>query len=173
MLALPMTSLPMSNDNQMKYSDISTSSVKSQTTWSGVVELTGSYTINISDELVIAPCTLVKLPNTARIFVEGRLSIEGDLTCPVIIDQDGTGLHYGIQFNQSSFGRGSIIDNLSIDNSMYGVTIYGSNPVLNNITITNPSRVGIDLFSGANPIISDLIVDQSEEDSLTVIGGME
>ena len=82
----------MSNDNQMKYSDISTSSVKSQTTWSGVVELTDSYTINISDELVIAPCTLVKLPNTARIFVEGRLSIEGDLTCPVIIDQDGSGL---------------------------------------------------------------------------------
>ena len=104
---------------------------------------------------------LVKLPNTARIFVEGRLSIEGDLTCPVIIDQDGSGLHYGIQFNQSSFGRGSIIDNLSIDNSMYGITIYGSNPVLNNITINNPSRVGIDLFSGANPIISDLIVDQS------------
>ena len=161
MLALPMTSLPMSNDNQMKYGDISTSSAKSQTTWSGVVELTGSYTINISDELVIAPCTLVKLPNTARIFVEGRLSIEGDLTCPVIVDQDGSGLHYGIQFNQSSFGRGSIIDNLSIDNSMYGVTIYGSNPVLNNITINNPSRVGIDLFSGANPIISDLIVDQS------------
>ena len=114
MLALPLTSLPISNDIQIKSSNISTSSVKSQTTWSGVVELTGSYTVDISDELVIAPCTLVKLPNTARIFVEGRLSIEGDLTCPVIIDQDGSGLHYGIQFNQSSFGRGSIIDNLSL-----------------------------------------------------------
>ena len=156
-----MSSIPMNQDIEMNSDDVFTTSMKSQTTWSGVVELTESYTIDISDELIIAPCTLVKLPSAERIFVEGRLSIEGDLTCPVIIDQDNTGLHYGIQFNQSSYGRGSVIDNLSIDNSMYGVTVYGSNPVLNNVTINNPSRVGIDLFSGANPIISDLTVDQS------------
>ena len=41
------------------------------------------------------------------------------------------------------------------------MTVYGSNPVLNNVTINNPSRVGIDLFSNANPTISDLMVDQS------------
>ena len=72
-----------------------------------------------------------------------------------------TGLHYGIQFNQSSYGRGSIIDNLSIVNSMYGVTIYGSNPALNNVTVVNPSRVAVDLFSSANPTIRDLVVDQA------------
>ena len=161
MLTMSMTYIPLNYDLEMNSDDVFTTSAKSQTTWSGVVELTESYTIDISDELIIAPCTLVKVPSAARIFVEGRLSINGDLTCPVIIDQVNTGLHYGIQFNQSSYGRGSVIDNLSIDNSMYGVTVYASNPVLNNITINNPSRVGIDLFSGANPIISDLTVDQS------------
>ena len=161
MLTMPLATFPVNHDVDLSTDDISTTTAKSQTTWSGVVELTESYTIAITDELIIAPCTLVKVPNSARIFVDGRLSIEGDSTCPVVIDQAGTGLHYGIQFNQSSYGRGSIINNLSIDNSMYGVTVYGSNPVLNNVTINNPSRVGIDLFSNANPTISDLMVDQS------------
>ena len=160
-VTVPMTTMPTNHDSSIVSGDISNAIVKSQTTWSGVVELTESYTIDVSDELIIAPCTLVKLSSASRIFVEGRLSIEGDLACPVIVDQVNSGLHYGIQFNQSSFGRGSTVENLSIENSMYGVTIYGSNPSLNNVTINNPSRVGIDLFSGANPIIRDLTVDQS------------
>ena len=85
MLTLPMSSIPMNQDIEMNSDDVFTTSVKSQTTWSGVVELTESYTINVSDELIIAPCTLVKLPSAERIFVEGRLSIEGDSTCPVKI----------------------------------------------------------------------------------------
>ena len=44
---------------------------------------------------------------------------------------------------------------------MYGITIYGSNPILNNVSIINPSRVGVDLFSSANPTINDLLVDQA------------
>jgi len=160
-VTVPMTNMTTNHDSSFVTDDISNATVKSQTTWSGVVELTESYTIDVSDELIIAPCTLVKLSSASRIFVEGRLSIEGDLACPVIVDQVNSGLHYGIQFNQSSFGRGSTVENLSIENSMYGVTIYGSNPSLNNVTINNPSRVGIDLFSGANPIIRDLTVDQS------------
>ena len=161
MLTMPLATLPMNRDIDLTSVDIFATTTKSQTTWSGVVELTESYTIAVTDELIIAPCTLVKVPNSARIFVDGRLSIEGDSACPVVIDQVSSGLHYGIQFNQSSYGRGSVIDNLSIDNSMYGVTVYGSNPVLNNVTINNPSRVGIDLFSNANPTINDLMVDQS------------
>ncbi|MEC7179296.1 MAG: hypothetical protein VXW28_08375, partial [Candidatus Thermoplasmatota archaeon] len=82
-------------------------------------------------------------------------------SCRVTLDRESNGLHYGIQFNQSSYGRGSVIDNLSIENSMYGITIYGSNPILNNVTVVNPSRVGVDLFSSANPTIRDLLVDQS------------
>ena len=141
MLTMPLATFPVNHDIDLSSDDISSTTARSQTTWSGVVELTESYTIAVTDELIIAPCTLVKVPNSARIFVDGRLSIEGDSTCPVVIDQAGTGLHYGIQFNQSSYGRGSIINNLSIDNSMYGVTVYGSNPVLNNVCLlyTSPS----------------------------------
>ena len=104
---------------------------------------------------------MVKLANNARLFVDGRILVQGDSSCAVTLETINTGLHYGIQFNQSSYGRGSIIDNLSIVNSMYGVTIYGSNPVLNNVTVVNPSRVAVDLFSSANPIIRDLVVDQA------------
>ena len=34
-------------------------------------------------------------------------------------------------------------------------------PILNNASIINPSRVGVDLFSSANPTINDLLVDQA------------
>ncbi|MDG1550905.1 MAG: hypothetical protein P8Q95_04180, partial [Candidatus Poseidoniaceae archaeon] len=36
-------------------------SARSQIVWSGVVELTSSYTVNVTDELVLSPCTVVKL----------------------------------------------------------------------------------------------------------------
>ena len=161
MLSMPLTNLSTNESTDLSMDFENSTSARAQTTWSGVVELTESYTVNVTDELIIAPCTLVKLPIEARIFVEGRLSIEGDIACPVTISQVNTGLHYGIQFNQSSYGRGSVIDNLSIQSSMYGITIYGSNPTLNNISIINPSRVGVDLFSSANPTINDLLVDQA------------
>ncbi len=161
MVTLPLTHFTPEDNVSAAEESIFSTTARAQTTWSGVVELTNSYTVNVTDELVIAPCTVVKLPDAARIFVDGRILIQGDSACRVTFDRVSTGLHYGIQFNQSSNGRGSVVDNLSIENSMYGVTIYASNPTLNNITIINPSRVGIDLFSSANPTISDLFVDQA------------
>ena len=53
------------------------------------------------------------------------------------------------------------MDNITIEDSVYGITTYGSNPRINNITIINPSRVGIDLFSNSAPIIHDLYIDQA------------
>ena len=164
-----MFTLPFSNcfnqTSTFVESDVhNDASARSQAIWSGVVELSESYTIDVTDELVISPCTVVKMDPTVRLFVEGRLIVEGDTNCPVIFSQLTTGLHYGIQFNSTSSGRGSIIDNISIEDSVYGITIYGSNPVMHNVTIINPSRVGIDLFSGANPVIKDLYVDQAGRD---------
>ena len=49
--------------------------------------------------------------------------------------------HEGIQFNSSSSGRGSIIQNLTIEDAVYGVTVYGSNPVIENLTVTNPEML--------------------------------
>ena len=63
--------ISVNHDVDLSSDDISTTTAKSQTTWSGVVELTESYTM-ATDELIIAPCTLVKVPNSARIFVDGR-----------------------------------------------------------------------------------------------------
>ncbi len=161
LLGVPLGNLIHDENKKLTQADHQPTSARAQTTWSGVVELTDSYTVNVTDELIIAPCTVVKLPNAARIFVDGRIIVQGDTSCRVTLDRESNGLHYGIQFNQSSYGRGSVIDNLSIENSMYGITIYGSNPILNNVTVVNPSRVGVDLFSSANPTIRDLFVDQS------------
>ena len=161
LLGVPLGNLIHDENRKLTQADHQPTSARAQTTWSGVIELTDSYTVNVTDELIITPCTVVKLPNAARLFVDGRIIVQGDTSCRVTLDRVSNGLHYGIQFNQSSYGRGSVIDNLSIENSMYGITIYGSNPILNNVTVVNPSRVGVDLFSSANPTIRDLFVDQS------------
>ena len=152
---LPLDSSPLDNNVESK------ASTKAQTTWNGLVQLTESYTISVTDELVISPCTTVELSASSRLFVDGRLIIQGSNSCPVVFSQLGSGLHYGIQFNSSSSGRGSVIDNITIEDATYGITIYGSDPQLNNVTITNPSRVGIDLFSSANPVIHDLVINQA------------
>ena len=94
-------------------------SPRAQTVWSGVIELTESYHVSVSDELIISPCTSVKMDSGTRIFVDGRILIEGTTTCPVILSALSSGLHEGIQFNSSSLGRGSLIENLTIENSLH------------------------------------------------------
>ena len=99
---------------------------RSQTIWSGQVILNSDYTISVTDELVIEECTNITMSNDVRIYVEGRLTVEGTSICPVYFDYAGGGDHMGIQFNASSNGRGSKIDNASIIHSTYGITVYGS-----------------------------------------------
>ena len=79
----------------------------------------------------------------------------------MVLEASGSGQHNGLQFNSSSSGRGSLVQHLVIEDAIYGVTVYGADPVLENITVVNPSRVGVDLFSGASPRISDLTVDRA------------
>ena len=128
-------------------------SARAQTTWSGTVTVTTSYTVAVFDELIVSACTQIELGAGARIYIDGRLTVEGTNACPVVMYSFASSDHEGLQFNSSSNGRGSIIDNLTIEDSIYGVTIYGSNPVFSNLTILNPDRVGVDLFSSAAPII--------------------
>jgi hypothetical protein len=136
-------------------------SPKAQTTWSGTVTVTTSYTIAVFDELVVSACTQIELGAGARIYIEGRLTVEGTRSCPVVMYSFASSDHEGLQFNSSSNGRGSVIDNLTIEDSIYGVTMYGSNPFFANLTIINPDRVGMDLFSGSSPTIHDLYIDQA------------
>ena len=137
---------------------------RAQTVWSGTVVLNNHHTIPITDELVISPCTNITMANGIRIYVEGRLLVEGTTNCPVYFDYAGGGDHMGIQFNSTSNGRGSRIDNASFVHATYGITIYNSDPYIANVTIWNPDDVGIDMFNSATPTIRDLVVNQAGQD---------
>ena len=137
---------------------------RSQTSWSGTILLNDHHTIPVTDELTISACTNVTMSSGVRIYVEGRIIVEGTKSCPVYFDYSGSGDHMGIQFNSSSNGRGSKIDNASIIHSTYGITVYNSDPYLANVTIWNPDDVGVDLFNSATPIIRDLVIDEAGQD---------
>ena len=143
---------------------VSETTGRSQTTWSGSVVLNNDYTVPVTDELVVSACTNVTMSNGVRIYVEGRITVEGTSNCPVYFDYTGGGDHMGIQFNSSSNGRGSKIDNASIIHSTYGITIYGSNPSLSNVTIWDPDDVGVDLFNSATPVIRNLTIEEAGQD---------
>lgn len=129
---------------------------RSQSTWSGSITLAADHTIPVSDELIISACTNVTMHSGVRIVVEGRLTIEGTSNCPVVLKSAGTGDHEGIQFNASSTGRGSVIDNLTISTSEFGITMFGGDAQLNNITVIDADNVAVDLFDSASPRIENL-----------------
>ena len=97
-----------------------------------------------------------------RIYVEGRITVEAlqHARCTLIIQG---GDHMGIQFNSSSNGRGSKIDNASIIHATYGITVYGSDPYLANVTIWNPDDVGVDLFNSRIQH-RNLVIDEAGQD---------
>ena len=167
LLATPFSSMVNStDDSQSNFTDESLQQVsaRAQTTWSGTQTLTSSYTISVQDELIISPCTIVKMDENVRIYVDGRLTIEGTNVCPVVMSANSLGDHEGIQFNSSSTGRGSVIDNLTIEDALYGITMFGGDPIIHNLTIVNPDRVGIDMFSNSAPQIYDLFINQAGRD---------
>ena len=104
------------------------------------------------------------MATNTRIVVDGRLTIQGTTSCPVILHSQGLGDHDGIQFNSSSRSRGSVIDNLTIEDAEYGITIYNSNPSLNSVHIENADFVAIDLFNSASPIIRSLSIQGGGQD---------
>ena len=161
-----MSLSPIANSESLEQKDSATEdyvSARSTTTWSGIVDLTSNYYVDIQDELLITSCTNVTMSSGVRIVVDGRITIQGTPTCPVVLSSSSTSTsdHEGIQFNSSSNGRGSIINHLHIEDSIYGLTLYGSDPVLNNVTIFNPDRVGIDMFGSSSPVIRDLHIEQA------------
>jgi len=140
-----------------------TADSRSTTVWSGTVLLPEGHTVESGDILSVSPGTTIKLGSGYTIDVDGRISIEGTATSPVILDSVA-GNHEGIAFNYSSNGLGSKIDNLTITNSKYGVTIYGSDPIVSNLTVLNADNVAVDLFSGASPTIRDLVIEGGGQD---------
>ena len=137
---------------------------RAQTTWSGTVLLSSTTTVAVNDELVIAACTTVQLGAGVRLVVDGRLTVQGTTTCPVVFEASGSLDHEGIQFNASSLGRGSRVDNLTLLDSVYGITMFGGDARFHNLTIEAPDRVGIDLF-GATPVFEDLTVNDAGQNA--------
>ena len=130
---------------------------RSTTVWSGTVVLPDGYSVDAGEVLSIAPGTLVSIGAGYSIEVNGRIIVSGSNSSPVVFDSI-SGNHEGLIFNYSSDGLGSRIDNLSISNSKFGVTIYGSDPIISNLTVLNADSVAVDLFGGASPLINDLSV---------------
>ena len=106
-------------------SNASETSGRATTTWSGTVTLSSDYFVNVQDELLITSCTSVVMSPGIRIYVDGRLTIQGTSTCPVVLSSSSTTSdHEGIQFNTSSYGRGSTVNHLHIEDAIYGMTLY-------------------------------------------------
>ena len=139
------------------------SSSKSTSIWSGTVNLVDGYTVEGGDILIIESGTTINLGDDKDILVAGRITIQGTSSSPVILNSI-IGDHDGIIFNSSSNGLGSKIDNLTIRNSEYGVSIYGSDPVLNNLRVENADLVAIDIFDFASPRINNLIIEGGGQD---------
>ena len=136
---------------------VSSADSRSTTVWSGTVVLPDGYSVDAGEVLSIAPGTLVSIGAGYSIEVNGRIIVSGSNSSPVIFDSI-SGNHEGLIFNYSSDGLGSRMDNLSISNSKFGVTIYGSDPIISNLTVLNADSVAVDLYGGASPVINDLSV---------------
>ncbi len=131
---------------------------KTTSVWSGTVNLVDGYTVESGDILIIEEGTTINLGDDKDILVAGRITVEGTSASPVILNSI-LGDHDGIIFNSSSNGLGSKIDNLTIKNSEYGITIYGSNPTINNLRVENADLVAIDMFDSASPRINDIVIE--------------
>mgnify|MGYP006138279145 CR=1 FL=1 len=136
---------------------------KTTTIWSGSVFLADGYNVETGQILIVQPGTNIILGNDEEIIIDGRISIEGTITSPVVLDSIN-GNHNGIVFNATSNGLNSVIDNLTINDAKYGITIYGSNPVITNLIVVNADNVAVDLFESATPYITNLTIEGGGQD---------
>jgi len=143
----------------------SQSTGRATTTWSGVLTLTSDYTVAAGDTLVIDAGATIQMTDGVRIYVEGELDVTGTAANPVTITIDANALsHEGIQFNATSRGRGSVLSHLVIEEAEWGITVYDSDPTMDDLYLDNPDYIGIDLFNGADPTIRRLTVQDGGQD---------
>ena len=133
---------------------------KNTINWNGVVNLNTDYVLQPNEILIIETCTQVNLDQGVRLIIQGRLIIEGTNSCPVVMNNQGTGDHRGISFESQSKNKAHKIDNLTIKNSDFGVTIFSSDPTFNNLIIENADKVGIDIYDAANPYFFNVHIEQ-------------
>ena len=142
---------------------VSSSESRTTTVWSGNVILPDGYLVDSGEVLSISPGTTVSIGSGHSLDVDGRIIVSGSVSSPVVMNSI-SGNHEGLVFNYSSDGLGSRVENLSVVDSKYGVTIYGSDPVISNLTVNNADNVAVDLYGGASPIIADLVITGGGQD---------
>ncbi|MBJ84257.1 MAG: hypothetical protein CMB52_01905 [Euryarchaeota archaeon] len=153
--------VPISLESQEK----ADTSARATTTWAGTMTLNDDYTVAAGDTLVIDAGATISFADNVRLYVEGELDVSGTATSPATITRSSNAVaHEGIQFNASSRGRGSVINHLDIQHSEWGITIYNSNPTLNDVYIENPDFVGVDMFDNADPTIQRLTIQDGGQD---------
>ena len=142
-----------------------TASQTSKTTivWSGSVFLQDGFNVQTGQILIVQPGTNIVLGDEENIVIDGRISIQGTENAPVTLEAS-SGNHHGIVFNVTSNSHNSVIDNLTINDAKYGITIYGSDPIITNLIIINADSVAVDLFDGASPIITNLTIEGGGQD---------
>ena len=162
---LLFTSLSPLAPLSLESTDKTDTSARATTTWAGTMTLTSDYTVAAGDTLVIDAGATISFADNVRLYVEGELDVDGTSTSPATITRSSNAIaHEGIQFNATSRGRGSVINHLNIQHAEWGITIYNSNPTLNDVRIENPDYVGIDMFDNANPTIQRLSVQDGGQD---------
>ena len=135
----------------------------STSVWSGVVNFPDGVVVESNEVVHVNPGTEIRLGDGESLDVKGRLTIVGQFEDPVSLNSI-EGKHNGIRFLDDSRGLGSSISNLVIRNNSYGISVLDSDPILSNITIFNPDFVGVDMFSGSDPIINNLTIDGGGQD---------
>ena len=162
---LLFTSLSPLAPLSLESTDKTGTSARATTTWAGTMTLNSDYTVAAGDTLVIDAGATISFADNVRLYVEGELDVDGTSTSPATITRSSNAIaHEGIQFNATSRGRGSVINHLTIQHAEWGITIYNSNPTLNDVRIENPDYVGIDMFDNANPTIQRLSVQDGGQD---------
>ena len=122
--------------------------------WSGTMDINNDFTVAAGDELRIFAGTTLQMGPGVRIYVDGKVVADGTAADPITIQvQSGFTWHDGFQFNSSSRNRGSSLRNVTFNDAQFGITIFNSDPVIEDVLFNNVDLVAIDLFDGANPII--------------------
>ena len=164
-LLISMINQPFTNEfEDLIHKSSNNSSTKNTISWNGIINLDTDYTVSGNDILTIQSCTEINLEQGVRLIIEGRLIVEGTESCPVIMDNQGTGDHMGIAFESISKNKASKVENLTIRNSDYGITIFSSNPEFRNLVIENSDKVGIDIYNGATPQFENVFIEGGGKD---------
>ncbi len=122
--------------------------------WSGTMSINNDFTVEAGDELRIYAGTTVQLGPGVRVYIEGKVVAEGTTADPIVVQvQPGYTWHDGFQFNSSSRSRGSSLRNISFHDAQFGLTIFDSDPVIEDVVFDNVDLVAIDMFNSANPTI--------------------